>query len=323
MDETDLAILREMFFDRVWRFGGLDPRVSSAEIARRLHLSHTTVSDRTRDWSEGGFLDGYVVFPNPDLFGLRLMGQILVSPSPRAASAVLAVAPRTRGLAYALELRDGDLLLLYLGSDQTIAERGGAMLSRVPRVRMDNAYHPWPMPPSVGRVGELDWRIIRALRASPMAPLGTIARKLAISPRLLRRRFDRLLDHHVLFYLPRLDPSKTSGALAVFNVYLTEDADPSAVWKLIHDLNKVYLPLTPWGAENLVWELLPSRPDLNHFLLFFLVLESPARVTDMVRRIEGFPGVRSAHAEFWTRWWDFPRAYDLAIAELTESASAR
>ena len=77
MDDRDLAILHEMFTDRVLRLGRADPRISAAQIGDRLDLATSTVSERIRAWRREGFLNGYIVFPNPALLGLKLIGHVL------------------------------------------------------------------------------------------------------------------------------------------------------------------------------------------------------------------------------------------------------
>ena len=323
MDETDLAILREMFVDRAVRLGGIDPRITAPQIARILRLSHTTVRARMRTWSREGFFEGYGVFPNPELLGLRVYGQLLVPSTPTARRILLENVSRLPDVVMAWETDPGDLWLAYLGAGPEVAIRGGKSLSKITSVRVNHPAHLYPMPACDLRLSPSDWRIAQAVRSTPMASLRSIAHRLGVSFRTVRRRFDRMIDGRALLYSPRWNHSKTAGALASVAVHLTPEADLPETWNAIHHLGHQVLPMAPWAGTNFLWDLAPDRPDINYFVSFFTVFASPAESVLVQRRLESVPGVRKVEVEFPFRLWDFSGPFDRAIAAFLSGPRAK
>ena len=71
MDDLDLSIYRWMYPDGVWSYWGIDPRITTAEIAQHLGLRRKAVWARIRQWRQSGLWQDPTVRPNPRLFGLN------------------------------------------------------------------------------------------------------------------------------------------------------------------------------------------------------------------------------------------------------------
>lgn len=79
MDETNLCILREL---------RRDPRLTMAELGRRIEMSAPAVTERVRRLEEAGVISGYYLNINPAPLGLPIAAYIRIRPNPGQLSRV-------------------------------------------------------------------------------------------------------------------------------------------------------------------------------------------------------------------------------------------
>jgi Lrp/AsnC family leucine-responsive transcriptional regulator len=85
LDETNLCLLRELQGN---------PRLTMAELGRRVGLSSPAVTERVRRLEETGVIAGYRVEINPAALGLPLAAYIRVRPNPGQLPSVVDLARR-------------------------------------------------------------------------------------------------------------------------------------------------------------------------------------------------------------------------------------
>lgn len=322
MDATDLAILREMFSDRVLRLGGADPRISAAEIAARLGLPTSTVTQRRRNWRREGLVNGWIVFPNPRLFEMEVFGQIVVPSSASARAAVADALPTLPNAAHGWEPDSEPVLagvwIGYVDRTPDSAERGAEILRRIPGLKVELTQHLFPMPECSVRPTQLDWRIIRAIRRTPEKPLGEVARELHVGFRTLARRFDRLLTEGALLFVPRLDFSRTAGTTAEVSLTIDPGTDVGELWNRIEREHPVVLPHAPWRSPTRVWDLVPGNPRYGPRVFYLVCLDSPAQGPTVIRTVERWPGVSEVNLNFLVKVWYAPQRYDELVEQRLE-----
>lgn len=71
LDEVNIQILREL---------QIDPRVSMAELGRRIGMSSPAVAERVRRMEERGVINGYALLINPAPLGLPIAAYIRIRP---------------------------------------------------------------------------------------------------------------------------------------------------------------------------------------------------------------------------------------------------
>lgn len=205
MDALDLGILRELARDQIVWFGRLDPRLSAAEIARRLHVDRATVSARLHAWERSGFLTGHAIVSSPLLFGARIAGGSLRVDDPVRKPPLLDDLGLVPGVLSAVDHVGPWTALLYAFETREGLERSRRLLARLPGVDEATPCVPFRAPEPEVEPTRLDWRIVRELSTAPRAPMGDVARKVGVSRKTFVRRLERLVEGRALWYLPLLD----------------------------------------------------------------------------------------------------------------------
>lgn len=118
----------------------------------------------------------------------------------------------------------------------------------------------------------LDWRLLQALRAAPDTTLEAAAKKVGVSVRTAKRRFDRMVVDGCLDVIGLFDPGALAGHLLVDLVFRLRDGGGKA--EVAQVLNTFR---SRWVAQ---W----SPPDHRLGHLTLVVLASSARELEDLRR---------------------------------------
>src|SRR5207302_9399395 len=86
LDTVNLSVLEEL---------RRDPRLTMAELGRRVGMSSPAVTERVRRLEEAGVIAGYRLEINPAALGLPIAAYIRVRPSPGQLGRVAELAQRT------------------------------------------------------------------------------------------------------------------------------------------------------------------------------------------------------------------------------------
>lgn len=292
---------------------GLDPRLSTETIARNLRVGRTTVQSRLKTWRQVGFLLGYLVIPNPDLFGAASAGQNLRIDDPRRKPRVLE----------SLELVDGVLVVFdhvgpwiavsYAVESESALARRVKLVENLPGVSATEPAFSVRVPQATIVPTGLDWRIIAALRATPMASLKAVADQVGISFRTLARRYQALIRANAVWFHADLDYTRFGGVLTHFILTL----DPAASRDSILDgLRSRY----PRLLENLVAYGAPSE-FLARFLEVMVHFEAAGEEDEATRFMLNLSGVQEVEALHPTRTWVLRPWFDERIAERIKATS--
>lgn len=232
VDATDIAIMREVFRERVFFWGNLDPRLSLETIARRVGLARTTVRARIQRWSKDGFIERYEVMPNPSLFGARLGACGVRIEDPRAKARFLDELDLVDGVVVALDHLGPWVVVDLVIDEPRLLERRRRLMARLPGVNEVEECLPIETPRATADLTDLDWRIVKALREAPLATIDATARKVGVSAKTLARRYERLVASNAVWFVPVLDfGGYTGGSVGRLIVTLAKDADPRKVAK--------------------------------------------------------------------------------------------
>src|SRR3984893_18400876 len=84
LDELDVRIFRAILTGNLSAPFSTRLRASLQEVARRLRADDMTVRNRLKRFQEEGFVSGWILLPNPSLFGYRMTVVIVdASPGPK------------------------------------------------------------------------------------------------------------------------------------------------------------------------------------------------------------------------------------------------
>ncbi|HEV8359724.1 MAG TPA: AsnC family transcriptional regulator [Candidatus Thermoplasmatota archaeon] len=297
MDELDMAILREMARDKVLVWGGLDPRLSAGEIARRLGGDPSTVRARVRAWEEAGFLAGHAIWPNPALFGAHLASGGLRVDDPRQKQAVLDALRDVEGIVGVQEYVGPWAGLGRVVENPEALERQLRLLARLPGVtEVTRPFAPRQPQPTI-EPSPLDWRMLDALRRSPEATLQQLAGEVGISSKTFARRYDALVAGRAVWHVPSLDFTRYGGAtVAKFIVLLAPGIDPVAAAASFQER----FPLMDHHAGHVH---AGGANDARGLVELYLHLPSAAAAEEAQRALLGYPGVTEVELLFPKRFW--------------------
>lgn len=279
MDETDVGILRELGRDQVGGWGRLDPRVSAGAIARRVGVARSTVSRRLQRWQESGFLLGFDLWPNPDLFeGVLAAGSVRVVEPTRKPGVVASLSEMDRVAGVLDHL--GEWVGVGLVADGPGGLGRTARLLRdvkgVDEVETGPVFQP---PETEVEMSPLDWRVLAAAREDPRGPVHEAADRAGVSTRTFRRRYGDAIRGNGVLLLLQLDFRRwAGGALTRFVLHLGPDRSRSAVGKRVEGALPASMfinnslrpePEQPWPVLDVVSHLdgLAVAADLRLDLL--------------------------------------------------------
>lgn len=285
MDALDLAILRELSRGKVFWWGGLDPRVSTEVLARRLKVAGSTVRARLAGWEESGFLRGYDVIPNPRLFGARLAGGALRVEHPGLKARVLDDLALVDGVKGAIDHVGPWIVFILISQNERDLERVRRLLQRLPGVAEVSKCESYEGPATTAIPSPLDWRLLAALRATPQARVNEIASRMGVSARTFTRRYEALVKHNAVLFWLLLDFGRSSGVVARVIVEVAEGVRTrevaAALRERFPDAMELWTPTDVGGPDEL--DLVLHRHSV------------PA-MEDATLEIMGIPGVASAEA---------------------------
>jgi len=307
VDEVDLGILRWMYPRGIRSYSGVDPRISTAEIAGHVGLTRKSVWARLREWRREGFWDGYDVRPNLAILGLEtLRAEFRVRDAAEGWS-LFGELERVEGV-FAASLGFGDTastpgtswVLVHLAGDgpANLQRRLLRLRQIVPDGRLEGPWADHPPDPS-GTLTTLDWRLIAAIVDDPNAPLSRIAVAVGATPRTTVRRRSAMIENHILFYRPRIDWSRHPSV--GLHIFCNAPADLARVRKWLavrfphaFELSREGLGYIGEGYDPTTWVAVrvPAR--------------SPGEVQSLILELASVRGVRLIRPEIWVRTRYFP-----------------
>jgi len=327
VDVVDLAVLRHMFPQGEARLWGsrliVDPRISPREIGARVGLSEVAVRNRIAKMTAEGFIQGHIVWPNPQLFGASLRVMELPSRDLTDTDRILLALDRVDGVISARVMIDEDgrhVRVSFIDDAQVKTEE---RVRRIAAVADSNACItslPEWLPSCPPRLPRLDWRVIFAIRSAPELPLNEHARRLGLSTKTVRRRFNELLDSQSMFW--SLDANNSLLSVAACFIWLHGPTLRETVCQEIEHRIGSWIPAARGGIGE---PPNPSAPWI--FALFWL--RSPAESDGLARVLLTIPGVTAVQRRFpsdgrsYPSWLDRKIGKELLLGEGTAFNAAR
>lgn len=315
MDSIDLAILRAM---RVLPYTGKPhgpDAVRPAALARALGLGVDRVKDRVARMERSGVAQGYEIYPN--LHHLGLGDVTLHTQIPRESKKqVLEKAPLVEGLIGLYDYVGTHVCIqLLVRSPQDLERKTRLLTSMLGLQEPPGIVKQEELPSPTRELGNLDWRIIRAMRGNAKRPTSEIAAEIGVNPRTVRRRLERMTEGKDIDVVVEADFGAIPGAI-------------------MYDLRVHCPPEKAAGVESTVTGLAknaflaafrPASPEFGSLELTCFAF-SQGEVEAMRARIEDAPGVDQvdvllpASGNYSGTWLD--EAIDEKIRETKPTVSA-
>lgn len=291
MDDLDFRILAAIFGERWWRFTDWDPRISTRAIAERVGLAPSTVWERLRGWEEAGFLRGYGVLPNPRLLGARMVGHNVRLADPSARDGFVEQAERLEGvLGFFHHVNAWVSVMTFDPSPEASWDRS-KLLGRLKGSEHVEPPHVVPEIPPRGRGPDrVDWQILRALAEWSGRSLTSVATRVGVSERTVRRRYRRMTRDRLVWFSPFLDFAKVKGVVASLIVEFDPGVGYAAVANALQDRYPDALRFFQ-GIENPAGEPYPIWQGLWR-------LDSVGQAESLSREVRALPGVAAVEISY-------------------------
>lgn len=237
MDELDLKVLFAFFGSRTWHYAGIDPRLSVRDLADRVDAAPSTVWARLKEWEETGLLRGYGVLPHPGLFASKFVAYNLRVEDPAKKADVLQAGRAADGLVMTVEhAREWVSLTTYDPSEAAMRRRRD-LFGALPHVAECEEPHVMTGFPRLDRdPAAVELRILEGFLRSDDASVDAVADRVGLTPKTVRKWYERMLDDHLLWVQPNLDLSVIDGVVANLMVGYAADADPDAVDRAVREV---------------------------------------------------------------------------------------
>jgi DNA-binding Lrp family transcriptional regulator len=256
LDELDVRIFRAILTGNLSAPFSTRLRASLEEVAQRLHADDMTVRNRLKRFQEEGFVSGWILLPNPSLFGYR-MTVVIVDASPGPKDDMLNELKLVHGVVAILDFQGDSIGLVLLHDSEQTLSRTVELISRITHAENITRIHV-KFPASLwSRLTDTDWAIIRNLEKDALKPYVQVAKELGVTPRTVKNRLQRLERQNALVLHPTLDIASVDRmvCLVLFYSYTNHEAksavdqamlshfDDSYLWGTLTDQERAYLVL--------------------------------------------------------------------------------
>lgn len=311
MDEFDYAIYRYLSPGGLIRFWGsrrvIDPRISVREVAEKVGLSETGTRARLKNLKARGILRGSETYVHPSLFGASLVFAEIPLRESTEARKLMQELSLVDGVTFARDILDEEdrkVRVFYVSDTASATARRTSLLRRLSPSGQLRGPVPYWLPSCTRQLSALDWRLLRAFRASPDSTLATFAKDVGVSLKTTAGRFHALLDARACWWTP--NSSSEEMPLALLSIILGKNADRVSIARDVAQQNPSWMPVAPDG-----FGISPATADSP--LVGLVPAEGPAAVEHAVRGILGIEGVVSLRRTFALGSADYPQWVDESL----------
>jgi DNA-binding Lrp family transcriptional regulator len=257
LDELDVRIFRALLTNTISAPFSTNLKPSLREVARKLQVDDVTVRNRFKRLQEKGFLSGWKVFPNPNLFGYRMMNILVDAPPNSPKEDMISKMKLIHGIFVILDYHGDSLgLVLFYESDQSLAKTI-KLISRITNAENITQFRAHFRSEHTNRLTDTDWAIMRNMETDALKSHVQIAKELGFTARTVKNRLQRLESQHVLVIPPVLDIASIDRMIGLILYYsytrqemkdivdqaILSHFDGSYLWARLTDPERAYLIL--------------------------------------------------------------------------------
>ena len=289
MDAVDFAIFRYMSPHGRAQFWGsrrrIDPRITPKDISGLVGISESGVRRRIARAASDGYYRGTQVCINPSVFGVQeQVVEVSVEDSGQSQRLLNDLA-LVDGVTFARDILDEShrkLRIHFVTDGPATTARRLALLRRFAPPGSVQRSEPYWIPPCDHALGNLEFRVLRAVRVAPDEPLSEIAKSVHLSLKSASRYFHRLLDSLACWWTH--SQSSDEFPLSLLIVRLESGGDRTAVARQIDELTGQWMPVADDGFGS-------SAPGSQPFLAGLTPIISPARLERLIDQLSALSRV--------------------------------
>ena len=207
MDLVDLKIFRSLGF-LPYGYDAADfSRLNPWVIARKIGVDGSTVKLRLKRMEENGFIHYFQVYPNFRLLGIQGAAYVFDVGDVLRKSEIIEKCALVDGVTEIHNFLGTLLCIDFTYQEPSDERRRLELLRELTHCPTPVRFYERVMPPVGIRLSRTDWRILKALRYRALHPLAKVAEELGLSAKTVRRRFERMAEHHAMIVVPVVNPA--------------------------------------------------------------------------------------------------------------------
>jgi Lrp/AsnC family transcriptional regulator, regulator for asnA, asnC and gidA len=207
VDDLDFKIFKAIEFRPYGPSAGDLSRLNPWVIAKKVGADGATVKLRLDKMKRGGFIHYFQIYPNFRLLGLSAGAYEFDLPDVVEKSAAIEKCALVDGVIEIHNFIGPTICIDFAYLDGRDEGRRLELLRQLTRCGDPEKFYERDMPPVDIELSNVDWRIIKALRYHALNPLSQVARELGLSPKTVRRRFERMTRHGAVIIVPVINPA--------------------------------------------------------------------------------------------------------------------
>jgi DNA-binding Lrp family transcriptional regulator len=212
MDSLDVRIYREFFHSKTGPPLESDIHRSYRSMAKKIGIDEVTIRNRIKKLHQSGFLKGWHLVVNPSLVGVKWSQIWLNVRRPSDKDDLIGKLSSMSGVLTISDYYGSALTVIVMQEDDFSANKEFEVIAKISNAEnLTRASIPFPR--CSIELGQTDWRIVKAIQASPRQSYSVVSSKLGVSEKTVKRRLQRMIQEDVLFVLPSLNPRGLSGAM--------------------------------------------------------------------------------------------------------------
>jgi len=237
VDDLDFKIFKAVGFLPFGPSAGDLSRLNPWVIAKKVGADGATVKLRLDKMKQGGFIHYFQIYPNFRLLGLTGAAYEFDLPDVLEKSAVIEKCALVDGVLEIHNFIGPTICIDFAYADGHEEARQLGLFRQLTGCTAPEKFYERDMPPVDIELSNADWRIIKALRYNAFKPLSEVARETGLSPKTVRRRFERMTSHGAVIIVPVVNPADIPNTIThTLLLYPTPAQREAAVTRALEEM---------------------------------------------------------------------------------------
>jgi DNA-binding Lrp family transcriptional regulator len=316
LDILDVRIFRELNQDKGSSPLQSDIRQSFRRVAGKLEIDEGTVRHRVAKLKESGFMKPWYVFPNPQIFGLRVAhARFVVHPpvQPTTKEEAMRKINLVPGVWVLVNHFGGSMRVVLYFEDEASLRNQLELIAAISNSDQ-TLWREIHFPSCAARLSNDDLAVVKSIQKDPTKSYALVSKETGLSSKTVKRRLERMLEGKALFVISGLNPASLRGAMLVELLVLCKS--PGA-------MREAQVQIAAKMGEYLAWAQLA---DDDH-MLFLLLLTSTSQIKMILNWVTHQPSVVRAFMDLVEerieQYDAFNRELDRKIVQMRSASGER
>lgn len=235
VDELDFKIFKSVEFRPFGPSSGDLSRLNPWVIAKKVGVDGNTVKLRLDKMKKSGFIQYFQIYPNFRLLGMYGAAYLFRARDVLEKVEVIEKCSLVDGVTEIHNFLGTEFCIDFTFSDRISEARRLELFRHLTRCESPERFYERVMPPVEIGLSTTDWRIIKSLRYQAFKPLSAVAKELGLSAKTVRRRFDRMVQHHAVIIVPLVNPANIPNTITHVILLYPEPARREEVVRAVMD----------------------------------------------------------------------------------------